>query len=364
MAVVLVATAEPAGAGGQATAASPPLPFEELSRRATAARQANQLEKALELYGQALALQPAWKEGWWYLGQAFYELGRFVEARDAFDRLVKLEPEGGPAWALLGLSQFQLRNYEEAFQAIEEARKLGLGSNEQLSLLTHYHGALLLTRRGRFQEARQILLPLAKQSGQHSSVLEALGLCALAMALLPGEVPPEKRDLVLKAGRAAYYTAEHRRQQAQDLFEELTALYPGEPNLRYNYGLFLQWEDTDAALQQFRKELEIQPQHVSARLAMALEYLRRGRLEEALPWAEQAASLNPDSSEAQRILGQLLLEMGRAEPAVNRLERAVRLAPSDPRIRYLLARAYTRAGKEAEAEKQRAEFLRLKGEVK
>ena len=52
------------------------------------ARDAKQLDRAIELYKQALAIKPSWDEGHWNLGTALYELDRFAEARDAFRRVV------------------------------------------------------------------------------------------------------------------------------------------------------------------------------------------------------------------------------------------------------------------------------------
>src|SRR5579884_3209765 len=42
--------------------------FKQLSEQATKSRLAGDLTKALELYHQALKLNPRWDEGWWYVG--------------------------------------------------------------------------------------------------------------------------------------------------------------------------------------------------------------------------------------------------------------------------------------------------------
>src|SRR5688572_16277707 len=47
--------------------------FTTLSARADAAREAGRLDEAVALYRKALALRPAWKEGWWSLGTILYE---------------------------------------------------------------------------------------------------------------------------------------------------------------------------------------------------------------------------------------------------------------------------------------------------
>src|SRR5437660_2941797 len=39
--------------------------FNDLAKRATEAREADRLDEAVALYGQALQLRPSWIEGWW-----------------------------------------------------------------------------------------------------------------------------------------------------------------------------------------------------------------------------------------------------------------------------------------------------------
>lgn len=334
--------------------------LEDVVRRATAAREARQFDQAITLYQEAVRLDPSWGEGWWHLGNVLYETRKFREARDAFQKLTKLQPAAGPAWALVGLSEFQLKNYDAASQTLDRARGLGVGANEHLSALTHYHAAILLTRSGRLEPARQILLALLGKVKDNPALLEALGINALAMSAFPSEISPEKRDLVLRAGKAAYLSAVRQIDEAEKEFNALLKLYPNEPNVHYNYGVFLQFEDTDAALREFLKEIEVFPSHVSARVSIALEYTRRGDLKSALPLAEQAVEIDPRRSETQLTLGRILLDLGELDRAVDHLEKAASLAPDNPRAHYLLARAYARTGHDDKAERERAEFLRLK----
>lgn len=336
------------------------LRFEDTAARAAVARELKQTREAVELYNQAVALRPEWGEGWWHLGTSLYELGEHAQARDAFRRLLELEPTGGPAWAFLALCEFQLKSYDQALEKILHARKLGVGQNDQLILVTDYHAAILLNRAGDFDSAKKLLLTLAKRHQQKSALIEALGLNALAMTKLPSELPLDEKDLVIRAGRAAFYAAFRRLKEAQEEYENLIRLYPNKPNVHYNYGVFLQWENTDAALREFHREIEVWPSHVTARLSIALEYIRRGELNQALPYAQQAASLSPGRVETRALLGRILLELGETDRAIQELQAAVERDPANSQSRYLLSRAYQKAGRKAEAERERQEFLRLK----
>src|SRR5215467_14324094 len=47
--------------------------FEQLTDRAKAASERNQLDEAAHLYRRALAFRPRWAEGWWALGTIEYD---------------------------------------------------------------------------------------------------------------------------------------------------------------------------------------------------------------------------------------------------------------------------------------------------
>jgi tetratricopeptide (TPR) repeat protein len=333
--------------------------FDQLSKKATEARDANRTEDAIALYRQALKAKPSWSEGWWYLGTLLYDLERYAEARDAFQKLAGLKPDGGPTWALIGLCEFRLREYQQALLHLMRARVLGVGGNEQIAFVANYHAALLLTRFEQFEGGFEILSSLARQHPANPAIVEAFGINMLRLPFLPPELPPERREIVLRMGRAADHFISNRAEDSRREFEDLIKDYPRTPNVHYAYGVFLLRDAPDAALQEFRRELELSPKHVPSMLQIAFEYLKRNEHAGGLPFAEQAAQLDPNSFPARNALGRILLESGQTERAIKELETGVKLAPDSPEMHFALARAYSRAGRKNEAAKERAEFIRL-----
>jgi Flp pilus assembly protein TadD len=61
-------------------------------------------------------------------------------------------------------------------------------------------------------------------------------------------------------------------------------------------------------------------------------------------------------------MGRAYLTANNTAAAVSELETAVRLEPGNAQIRYLMAQAYRRAGRKDDAQKQGAEFEKLKAE--
>jgi tetratricopeptide (TPR) repeat protein len=327
--------------------------------QAQAAREGNQLERAIELFGKAVKLRPSYADGFFYLGTANYELDRYREGRDAFRRLIELQPENGPGWLFKGLCEFRLGNYDAALSDLARARKLGFGNNPELAATASYHTGILLTRDGQFEQALQVLRDFGQDGGDSPRAIEALGMAVLRMPMLPSELPGTRREMVMLAGRASYFAASRLSAAAQKAFEELVLRYPETPHVHYAYGLFLTTEQPDAAIDQFKAELKVSPRHPWAQVQIASEYIRRGDYEAARPWAEQAVQVAPDLFAAHRAYGTVLLETGDVDGAIQQFEDGVKLAPRSPAMRFALARAYRRAGRAADADREQAEFARL-----
>jgi tetratricopeptide (TPR) repeat protein len=340
-------------------APAPPDPaFAQAVKLGDEAREAGRLDEAVGHYAKALKVQPKWADGWWYIGAIFYEKDNFADARDALRNVVALEPSRGPAWGLLGLCEFQTREFDRAGNSMLRARALGMG-NPELEAVVRYHAALLYIRYEQFEVAYDVLTEFMREGNEASKVVEAFGLALMRMPFLPGEIPPDKREMVLTAGRAGFDMAARRMDQARAAFDTLLARYPNEPNVHYAFGVYMLSQDADAAMKEFRRELEISPAHFPAMTQMAFEHLKRDEFDEALPLAEKAVQLAPKMFAARNVLGRVLLELGQVERAIKELEEGARLAPNSPEMHYALGRAYRRAGREADAKREVALFQKL-----
>jgi tetratricopeptide (TPR) repeat protein len=333
--------------------------FNESVRRGDDSRAANRLEEAAALYLGALRLRPDWAEGWWYVGTILYEKDRYAEARDAFRNLIALEPKKGVAWGMLGLCEFQTREYERALVSLQRGRLLGLADTPPIASVVRYHTVLAYTRLEHFEVAYDILREFVREGNDSPKIIEAFGLVLLRMPFLPHEAPADKRELILLAGRAGFNMAARRTDEARRAFDDLLARYPDAPNVHYAFGIYQLNQDADAALEEFRRELKISPAHVPAMLQMAFEHMKRGEHETALPLAEKSAQLAPNLFPARNALGRILLQLGQVERAVKELEAGVKLAPDSPEMHFALAQAYTRAGRRADAARERETFQRL-----
>jgi predicted Zn-dependent protease len=94
-------------------------------------------------------------------------------------------------------------------------------------------------------------------------------------------------------------------------------------------------------------------------LALAFEYIKRSDYATAKTWAEKAVAVDPTDFAAHKALGQVLLETGDTDGAIRELEIGVKMAPASPVMHFQLAKAYQKAGRAADADRERAEFTRL-----
>jgi len=333
--------------------------FDEVAARAEAAREGGRLDEARVLYREAVLLRPDWAEGWWFLGTLAYDADRHAECREALGRFVAIEPEAGPAWALRGLCDFGLRDWSASARHLDEAIFRGPVSEEPLWRVAFYHRVLLHLRSAEFERAVPVLTELVQGREWTGELVLACGLHLLRRDRLPSDVPPEDLPLVRQAGRAQCATLARRHGEAEAAFRELLERYPKERHVHYAHGVLLVQQGSREAIAAFRREIELHPDHVLARVELAFNLITHGRPEEARRQAEQAVRLDPVLFVSHLALGRALVETGELTLGVFELETAARLAPGVPETHLALSRAYARAGRTAEAERASARFHEL-----
>ena len=342
---------------------SPPAGFATLAKQADAARDAQQLDKAVPLYRKALALNPRWTEGWWSLGTIYYDGDRYASAADAFQHLARLDPKQGTARAMLGLCEFELGDSAGALRDIEASKGLGVLEDEQLRQVVFYHEGLLLQRAGRFYAAQRALASLCLGGVKSEELTLTLGLVVLRMR---DERPPAPGtadgEVVEHLGRGACLEAAKNYDQARPEFESVVAKHPDYPSIHYAYGRFLLDDgDRDAAIREFQLQIEADPGDVLSRLLIGATEIR---VDDAagLPYAEESVRMAPSSPLAHFVLGALLLDAGKDQEAISHLEIARKAFPAEQRLLWSLASAYARVGRMQDAAQTRAAYLRVHSE--
>jgi len=351
-------------AADEKTSTPAPDPIARIQKQAEAARKANHVDEAIALYKKGVALKPEWEEGWWSLGTLDYGLDQFAEAREAFRHLTAIQPGAGAPWAMLGLSEFEIKQYDQALSHLRHAADLHSGQEQSIADEANYHLALLLTRNEEYEGAMKVLALFAQRNLNDAKFIEAMGIAALRKPLLPSELVPTDRQLIMDVGRVMYDATALRTTEAGAEFKILVDKYPETPNIHYLYGSFLMFADANNGLREMKKELEISPAHVPAMVTIANEYIQRKDFQAALPYAKKAAELEPQSFPAHAVLGRVLAEGDLdSQRGIQELEEARKLAPGSPQVRIALATAYAKVGRKEDAARERREFLKLRQQV-
>ncbi len=334
--------------------------FKDLAARAAAARDADHVEEATSLYRRALALRPAWAEGWFYLGTLHYDRNQFAPAARAFRKVIALQPKSGTALAMLGLSEFQLGLDDASLKHLTAAKEIGVADNPDLKHAILFDEALLLQRSSRFEGAQQALEALCQENVQREDALSIFGMVQLRLRTTDNlaTVPPASQILP-RLGHAGCLAAQKRYDEARPEYEGLVKEFPGFPNIHYAFGNFLlNVPDIPAAKEQFEQEIKNNPADVRSRLKIAAALYRTDSAT-GLPYAEQAVRLDPNVALGHYLYGLLLLDTDDYKKAIPELEAAQKGLPDEPKLYFALGTAYARAGRNADAERARAKFLKL-----
>jgi tetratricopeptide (TPR) repeat protein len=343
---------------GLCAAQANPASFSDVVAKATAARDANDLPGAIELYQQGLKLNSQWPDGWWFLGSLEYATGDYLAARDALTHYLELTPNAAPALAMRGLCEFEIGDYSPSLKDVERALAQGAANQPRNEKILRYHEALLLARTGRFEDALRSYAFFTHDEDSNPELLLALGLAGLRTPLLPKELRADQQELYISTGKAVFDFMRRDLDVARAEFQQLFERTPAVPNAHYLYGYLLYAGDADAAVVEFKKELEVNPANAVAEVMLAWIPLTQNDGGTALPHARKAVAEDPALPSAQLVLGRALVETGDKD-GIQHLETTVQLQPDNLEVHLALAKAYSKFGRKEDARRERLLCLEM-----
>ena len=86
--------------------------------------QDRQLYRAIDVFTEAIELDPTWAEAWNKRATVFYMVGEFQKSKDDIDKVLELENRHFGALAGQGMVNIQLRNYEKAILSYKKAQEI------------------------------------------------------------------------------------------------------------------------------------------------------------------------------------------------------------------------------------------------
>lgn len=328
--------------------------------------QQNRLDDALRvLLKEIEEVNPDNEDAWYLLGYVYARQGKYDKMMQAFDKAVELKPkfmdkgikvnkDTGTrfhsqfgvdmitriVWGNtfnLGVKYFndavssesdsvRTANFEKAVEAFREAALI-----KPDSTLSYRNMAAALFNMGKIDESieplkesiarnpkepeTKIMLATAYMNSQRDS---------LALPILEELWAQGYRDVDICDYLAQVYIRTGRVEEAGSVYKEAIATNPDNFQFRYNYGtILLEANDFDAAIEQFVKAYEIDPESADINYNLGAAYLNRGVAKRdalpedsedlsyvedfklAFPYLEKSIKMNPYDERSWFALGQI-----------------------------------------------------------
>ncbi|MGP8251155.1 MAG: tetratricopeptide repeat protein [Terracidiphilus sp.] len=234
-----------------------------------------------------------------------------------------------------------------------------MGDDKNMRTTVSYVTAILLTRSEQFDESMDLLLSRVASGADTSPLVEPLGLAALRLPFLPAEIPAGSRGMIRIAGEAVLALEEQHYAEADNLFNQLETSYPDQPGVHFLIGVHLLDSRPEDAIKELKREIEISPSHVPAKLRLADQYIKQQNVDLGIQYAHEALQLAPKNASAHMVLGEGLIAKGDSAGGIHELEAARDASPDMVRVHWDLVRAYTAAGRVADAQREKSEIERL-----
>ncbi len=334
------------------------------ARLAQAAIEANNNRVAESELNALLKEDPGNADAHANLGMLKFVEADYLEASRQFRAALSRSPSLWSAQAFLGLCQARLgipgggRDLlEPAFPHLSDPTLI---KQSGLELVRSYSDS------GAIQKALPILDRLERLNPTDSEIL-------YAEYRVHSEIASEAlRHMTQSDGDSPWlhevygqnFMAQEQYPSAAGEFQKALELNPNLPGLRYQLGeALLLSEHTEAkrnaAEQEFRLELEKNPQDADCILKLAEIAIETSRLDLAKRLVAQALSIRPNLAAAHVAKARIMELEGNVPLAIKELEAAEKFAPDVKQTYYRLGTLYRREGRQKEAEGQFQVFQRL-----
>jgi tetratricopeptide (TPR) repeat protein len=300
------------------------------------------------------------------LGLAYYADHQYTKAVDAFNQALQRDSTLETAREFLPVSQAAAGDCAAALPGLNREfdsnpdfklrRILGLSLERCASGAGNEMKADEVTQKllAAYPDDPDVLYTAGELYGRLS---EEVNLKLLKVA------PNSPRTYQLMASVAA---ADGNWQGAIDAYRKALRIQPDLQGAHLQIAILMLTHSTEAngwrdAIGELKEELKIDPTSAQAEYEIGEAYRKHQQMEPAVAAFRKTLELEPDAVPARLGLAKALRELGRKNEALTALEPARKSAPNDPDVHFVLAQIYRDLGKADEAQKEMAEFQRLRG---
>jgi tetratricopeptide (TPR) repeat protein len=334
----------------------------ERFQRATEAMRTGNLDQAGDGFASIVKDAPQFAEAYLNLGLVREEQGRHADAIVSLQKALELKPRLRAASLFLGIAEFRSNRLDDAIASLrKETAGYPKDANAWMWL------GVVELENGDGEAAADALDKAAKLAPDNVDILYHRGRAHLfvsneSYARMFKADPKSWRipELLAEANASA-----DRHIDAIAEYEAAIKLAPNEPRLHEQLGTEYRLAGKmEEAQQAYLKELEIDPQNMTAQYKLGVLVLEMGDPARGKSLIEGALRVRPDLQNSDYNLGRAEMQLGNDEAAAAHFERATSAAGSDPDVVeqswYQLGIVYRRLHRMEEAQKAMATFQKLK----
>ncbi len=284
--------------------------------------QQGKTDEALAMLEGISAAEPSTKGITREIGVAQYRKGDFLKAAASFKRALEENPGDNEAVQLLGLSYYLGGRPGEAIEPLEKVQTWYPRANVDAAYIL---GVCYMQTKD-YPGARKAF---AKMFGVPAD--SAAGYVFAARMLFRHDFAPVAEEYAKNAIEL-------------DAKLPLAHLLLGE--------IYLYKSRPEDAIEQFQKELELNPGEAVVYYKLADAYTRMQKYEEAEKLLQRSIWLDATSTGPYILMGKVLQKKGETALAVRALQRALAMDPNNPIPHHLLGQAYRELGNVEDAERE------------
>ena len=242
------------------------------------------IDDAVNLYNQAIKLDPSIKNTYLNLAIIYIDKGMAPKAVKRLRKLITQSPATAQAYELLARAFLAQGKEKEAVEAYRTAIEYDIGLEEHLS------------NKSLRAKTANSLYESAKTNYDQKRYQEALVDLAGAEALR------QEGRFKFLAGNVHY--ALNNLNKALSCYEGASSIAPGSPKILNNMGnLYLKLGKTEEALHTFERAVKVAPNYAQAYNNLGICLKKKGRIEESIVAYKRALEIKPDYAAAHFNLG-------------------------------------------------------------
>ena len=256
------------------------------------------------------------------LGVAYYKKGDYLKAIASLQKAETENPKDAEATQLLGLSAYLAGRPNEAIPALEKVQTWFPDANVDAAYIL---GVCYIQTRD-YPKARGAFAKMFNVGPD-----SAAAYLFTARMLLRQDFGPIAEEYARKAA-----SIDPNLPLVHNLLGELDLFHSKIPE----------------AIDEFQKELALNPGYAPAYYKLADAYSRIQRFDDAEKLLQRSIWLDATSTGPYILMGKVLQKKGESELAVRALQRALAMDPNNPMTHHLLGQAYRDMGREEDATRE------------